>query len=158
MFATPDGLFLLGMTGFKTARYEMAERMIRRAIDGQWPAGPPSFPIWATRCCPRASSIEAAACFERALADSSRNTPRRCYNLGNTLSWPGIRLDKATAALQASAGRSSPDYCEAWCNLGAVYRQRQQRLDEAVNCFERALSHGAEQRRPVLQPGRRPSC
>jgi tetratricopeptide (TPR) repeat protein len=130
-----DALFLLGMTGFKTARYEMAERMMRRAIDLNGRQAPHHFHL-GNALQAQGKLDEAAACFERALGIQPEHA-EACYNLGNTL-LARHQLDKATA-LYRRALAVKPRYSEAWCNLGAVNRQ-QGKLDEAVNCFERALS------------------
>ena len=131
----PDGLYMLGMAGFKTERFEMAERMIRRAL-----AVNPRQAFYHSNLgnalLSQGKPIEAAASFEQALQIKPDHYEAR-FNLGNTF-MAQKRFDAAAVAFKQALEIKS-DYCDAWCNLGTVYR-RQQRLDEAIDCFERALA------------------
>ena len=130
-----EAMFLLGMTGLKTARYEMAERMMRLAIGLKGHQA--SYHFYLGNALQAQGGIdEAAVCYERALEIQPEHA-EACYNLGNTL-LARNQFDRATA-LYRRALAIKPRYSEAWCNLGAVNR-RQGKFDEAVNCFERALS------------------
>jgi tetratricopeptide (TPR) repeat protein len=129
-----DGLYLLGMAGFKTKRYEMAERMIRRAI-----AANPNHAYYHSNLGNALKAQnkldEAAPSFERAL-QIKPDHEEACYNLGNTY-LTQKRLDEAAEAYKRAL-QIKPDYVDARCNLGSVFRQ-QKKLDEAVDCFQRAL-------------------
>jgi tetratricopeptide (TPR) repeat protein len=133
-------LYLLGMAGYQTGRYPIAERMIRRAIAVN---GRQAFYHSNLGNVLRAQGKveEAVACFERAL-EIKPDHEEACYNLGNARQ-DQKKFDEA-AALYMRALAVKPDYVDAWCNLGAVYR-KQGRLDEAIRCFERALEIKPEQ-------------
>lgn len=129
-----DGLYLLGMAGFKTKRYEMAERMIRRAI-----AANPCHAFYHSNLGNALKAQnkldEAVPCYERAL-EIKPDHEEACYNLANTL-LTQKKLDEAVALYQRAV-KIKPGYVDALCNLGTAYRQ-QKRLIEAIDCFERAL-------------------
>lgn len=129
-----DGLYLLGMAGFKTKRYEMAERMIRRAI-----AANPHHAYYHSNLGNALKAQnkldEAVSSFERAL-QIKPDHEEACYNLGNTY-LTQKKLDEAAAAYKRAL-QIKPDYVDARCNLGSVFRQ-QKKLDEAVDCFQQAL-------------------
>jgi len=128
-----DGLYLLGMAGFKTKRYEMAERMIRRAI-----AANPRQPFYHSNLGNALKAQnkldEAVSCFEQAL-EIKPDHEEAFYNLGNTLI-AQKKLEEAAAAYRRAL-KIKPDYVDALSNLGTAYRQ-QKKLDEAIDCFERA--------------------
>jgi tetratricopeptide (TPR) repeat protein len=130
-----DGLYLLGMAGFRTERFELAERMIRRAI-----AVNPKQPFYHSNLgnALRAQNKldEARGSFERAI-EIDPNNHESCYNLGNIL-LTQKKHDEAAASYKRALA-IKPGYVDALCNLGAVYRQ-QNKLDEAIDCFERALA------------------
>ena len=129
-----DGLYLLGMAGFKTKRYEMAERMIRRAI-----AANPHHAFYHSNLGNALKAQnkldEAVPCYERAI-EIKPDHEEACYNLANTL-LTQKKLDEAVALYQRAL-KIKPGYVDALCNLGTAYRQ-QKRLTEAIDCFERAL-------------------
>jgi len=130
----PNGLYLLGMAGFKSGRFEMAERMIRRAI-----AVNPQQAFYHSNLGNTLKALgkldEAIPCFERAL-QIDPNHSEACYNLGNTF-LAQKNFDQAAAAFKRAL-KIRPDYVDALCNLGSVYRQ-QKKLDEAIECFRQAL-------------------
>jgi tetratricopeptide (TPR) repeat protein len=130
-----DALYLLGMAGFKTERYGMAERMIRRAIaiNGRQPFYHANL---GNVLRAQDKIDESIPCFERALAIMPDHH-EACYNLGNV--YLGKKQLDQAAALYRRALAIKPDYADALCNLGTVHRQ-QKRLDEAVDCFRRALA------------------
>jgi tetratricopeptide (TPR) repeat protein len=129
-----DGLYLLGMAGFKTKRYEMAERMIRRAIAAN--------PLHAFYHSNLGNALkaqnkldEAVPCYERAL-EIKPDHEEACYNLANTF-LTQKKLDEAVALYQRAL-KIKPGYVDAMCNLGTAYRQ-QKKLVQAIDCFERAM-------------------
>lgn len=129
-----DALYLLGMAGFRTGRYEMAEKMIRRAI-----AQNGNQAYYQTNLgnvlAAQEKFEEAQACFERAL-EIKPGYHEAIYNLGNT--YLARKKFDTAEGLYKQALEIKPDYTEAWCNLGSVYR-KQNRCEDAIRCFRRAL-------------------
>jgi tetratricopeptide (TPR) repeat protein len=122
------------MAGFKTERYEMAERMIRRAI-----AANPNHAYYHSNLGNALKAQnkldDAVSCYRQAL-QIKPDHEEACYNLGNTLLSQKKLEEAATAYKRALAIK--PDYVDALCNLGSTYRQ-QKKLDEAIDCFQRAF-------------------
>ncbi len=129
-----DGLYLLGMAAYKTGRYELAERMIRRAIVVN-----PHQAYYQSNLGNALKALrkfdEAVDCFKRAL-EVKPDHEEACYNLGNTY-LAQKKFDQAVAAYKQALA-IKPDYVDALCNLGNAYRQKK-KLDEAIECFRRAL-------------------
>jgi len=129
-----DALYLLGLAGLKTQRYEMAERMIRRAI-----AANPRQAFYHSNLGNALKAQnkldEAVSCFDRAIKINPVHE-ESFYNLGNTLLIQK-KLEEAVAAYKRAL-EINPRFLDALCNLGAAYRQ-QKKLDEAIDCFERAM-------------------
>jgi tetratricopeptide (TPR) repeat protein len=134
-----EALYLLGMVGFKTQRYEVAERMIRRAIaiNGRQPYFHSNL---GTALGFLGKTEEAITCFERAL-EIQPDHAEACYNLGNTRL--SQNKQEEAIALYKRALAAKPDYADAWCNMGVVYR-KQDKTEEALPCFERAVALAPE--------------
>jgi tetratricopeptide (TPR) repeat protein len=130
-----DGLYLLGMTGYRTGRYEMATKIIRRAI-----AVNPRQAFYHSNLGNALKALgkldEAVDCFERALA-LRPDFAEASFNLGNTLHAQGKRGEAVASYRRALALK--PAYAEALCNLGNTL-QAQGGLDEAISSYERALA------------------
>jgi tetratricopeptide (TPR) repeat protein len=130
-----DALYVLGMAGFKTDRFELAERMIRRAIAVNNRQAYYHLYLGNTL---RAlgKTDEVLACYERAV-ELEPDLVDACFNLGNAY-MDRKRYDEAIAAYQRAL-EIQPSFPDALCNLGAIYRQ-QLKLDLAIDCFRRALA------------------
>jgi tetratricopeptide (TPR) repeat protein len=128
-------LYVLGMAAFKTGRFELAVRMICRAI-----AVNERQPFFhanlgnALRA--QGKTDEAVASLERALAINP-NHVEACFNLGN-IYFVQKKYDEAAACFKRAVG-ARPEYADAWCNLGNVLKT-QRKLDEAVDSYNHALA------------------
>jgi tetratricopeptide (TPR) repeat protein len=129
-----DALYMLGMAAFKTERFVIAERMIRRAIaiNGRQAY---YYSNLGNTLKALGKTEDAIACFRKAIEIQPSHS-EACYNLANVL-LTDKKLDESEA-LYKQALAVNPEYADALCNLGTVYRM-QNRFDEAVDCFRRAL-------------------
>jgi tetratricopeptide (TPR) repeat protein len=123
------------MTGFKTARYEMAGRKMRRAIDLNGHQA--SYHFYLGNALQAQGKLdEAVNCFERALGLVPDNANFRC-NLGDALHTQGkveeaVVWYKRTLALDPGHYKASNCLCSALFDLGD--------LAGAVACCERTLA------------------
>jgi len=130
-----DALYILGMSSFKSGRFEVAERMIRRAL-----AVNPKQPFYHFNL---SNVLRTLNRNEESLASLNRSLELKpdmvegLYNLGN-LRMNEKKLEEAIALYQRVLA-INPDYVDALCNLGTAYRQLM-RLDEAVEIFRKALA------------------
>ncbi len=129
-----DALYVLGMAALKTGRYELAIRMIRRAIaiNGKQPFYHANL---GSAQLAQGKVEEAVACFERAL-ELSPDHIEAAFNLGNTFTVQKKHNEAAACFKRVLAVK--PDYADAWCNLGNVLKT-QGKLDEAVDSYRHAV-------------------
>lgn len=130
-----DALYILGMVSLKTGRFEVAERMMRRAL-----AVNPNQPFYHFNL---SNVLRALNRNEESLASLLHSLELKpdlvdaLYNLGN------VRMNEKkheeAVTLYKRALAIKPDYVDAMCNLGGAYRQML-RLDEAVEVFQEALN------------------
>jgi len=129
-----DALYVLGMAAFKTARYELAERMIRRAI-----AVNDKQPFYHSNLGnvlnAQGKTDEAVSSLERALAVNPNHVEAN-FNLGN-IYLVEKKFDEAAACFRRAVALK-PGYAEAWCNLGNALRALK-KLDEAVDSYRHAV-------------------
>ncbi|MFZ1083644.1 MAG: tetratricopeptide repeat-containing glycosyltransferase family protein [Terracidiphilus sp.] len=129
-----DALYILGMSSFKNGRFEVAERMIRRAL-----AVNPNQPFYNFNLSNVLRALnrneESTASLERAL-ELKPDMVEALYNKGNLRM--NEKKQEEAIALYKRALEINPDYADALCNLGGAYRQLN-RLDEAVEAFQKAL-------------------
>jgi tetratricopeptide (TPR) repeat protein len=129
-----DTLYILGMASFKTGRFEVAERMMRRAL-----AVNPHQPFYHFNL---SNVLRALNRNEESLASLLRSLELKpdlveaLYNLGN-LRMNEKKQEEAIVLYQRALA-VNPEYVDALCNLGGAYRQLM-RLDEAVEIFRKAL-------------------
>jgi tetratricopeptide (TPR) repeat protein len=128
-----DALYILGMSSFKGGRFEVAERMMRRALEVN-----PQQPFYHFNLSnvlrAQNRNEESLASLERAL-ELKPDMFEGLFNLGN-LRMSEKKYEEAIA-LYKRALAIKPDYVDALCNLGGA---------------------GAGERGLLLQPGRCPSC
>jgi len=130
-----DALYILGMSSFKGGRFEVAERMMRRALEVN-----PQQPFYHFNLSnvlrAQNRNEESLASLERAL-ELKPDMFEGLFNLGN-LRMSEKKYEEAIA-LYKRALAIKPDYVDALCNLGGAFRQSM-RLDEAVEVFQKALA------------------
>jgi tetratricopeptide (TPR) repeat protein len=130
-----DALYILGMASFKTGRFDVAERMIRRAL-----AVHPQQPYYhfnlsnVLRALDRME--ESQVSLQRAL-ELKPDMVDALYNMGNYRM--SEKKQEEAIAFYKRALAVKPDYVDALVNLGGAYRQLM-RLDEAVDTFQKALA------------------
>jgi len=128
-------LYLLGVLGYSTGRYEMAVRMIQRSIAiGGGTAS--SFSDLGCALQAQGKLTEAAAAFRQALT-LKPDFAEACYNLGNTCRDLG-QPDDAVAAFQRAL-ELKPGHVDALNNLGLLLGS-QGKQEAAEDCFRRGIA------------------
>ncbi len=130
-----DALYVLGMAGFKTGRFELAVRMIRRAIAVNG-AQPFYYSNLGNALQAQGRTDEAIASLEQALRLNPAHA-EAAFNLGNIFA-SQKRHDEAAACFKRALG-AKPDYPDAWCNLGNALKALK-KLDEAVDSYRHAVA------------------
>jgi tetratricopeptide (TPR) repeat protein len=130
-----DALYILGMASFKTGRFEVAERMIRRAL-----AVHPQQPYYHFNL---SNVLRALNRNEESLASLQHSIDLKpdlvdaLYNMGN-YRMSEKKYEEAISFYKRALA-VKPDYVDALCNLGGAYRQLM-RLDEAADAFRQAIA------------------
>jgi len=130
-----DALYVLGMAAFKTARYELAARMMRRAIavNGRQPFYHSNLGnVFEAQ----GKLDEAIACQRQALAIDP-NHVEASFILGNLYTAQKKHEEAVPCFRQVLAVK--PGYADAWCNLGNVFKALG-KLDQAVDSYRHAVA------------------
>jgi tetratricopeptide (TPR) repeat protein len=130
-----QALHLLGIIAYQTGRYEIAVRMIRRAIAVN-EVQPFYHSNLGNALQVQGRLDEAVASYERALTINPGYAEAHS-NLGIALKAQG-KLDEAVTSYERAL-TINPGYAEAHSNLGNAL-QVQGKLDEAMACYKRALT------------------